>query len=255
MSNIVEIHNLTKIFNDNKNEVKALENINLDIEEGSFISIIGGSGCGKSTLLRIIGGLETRYDGDVLVDGKKVDKPSREKGFIFQDHRLLPWLTVKENIKFSLPKEEQNNDKLIKENLEIVGLSDFENAYPKQLSGGMAQRVAIARALANKPRILLLDEPFGALDAITKMNLQEEMLKIWKKEGITMIIVTHDIDEAIYLGSRVVVMSPRPGRIKKIQNVDLGTPRRRTGALFTQARDAIYKEFFKEVELPIEYNI
>jgi sulfonate transport system ATP-binding protein len=255
MNNIVEIHNLTKIFNDNKNEVKALENINLDIEEGSFISIIGGSGCGKSTLLRIIGGLETRYDGDVLVDGKKVDKPSREKGFIFQDHRLLPWLTVKENIKFSLPKEEQNNDKLIKENLEIVGLSDFENAYPKQLSGGMAQRVAIARALANKPRILLLDEPFGALDAITKMNLQEEMLKIWKKEGITMIIVTHDIDEAIYLGSRVVVMSPRPGRIKKIQTVDLGTPRRRTGPLFTQARDAIYKEFFKEVELPIEYNI
>lgn len=255
MGNIVEIKNLTKIFESKDNTVKALENINLEIEEGNFISIIGGSGCGKSTLLRIIGGLEREYDGEVLVDGKKVEKPSREKGFIFQDHRLLPWLTVKDNIRFSLPDNQKKNDTLIKENLEIVGLSEFEDAYPNQLSGGMAQRVAIARALANKPRILLLDEPFGALDAITKMNLQEEMLKIWRKEKITMIIVTHDIDEAIYLGSKVVVMSPRPGRIKKIQKVDLGVPRRRTGPLFTQARDAIYKEFFEDVELPIEYII
>ncbi len=255
MGNIVEIKNLTKVFESKDSTVKALENINLEIEEGNFISIIGGSGCGKSTLLRIIGGLETEYEGEVLVDGKMVEKPSREKGFIFQDHRLLPWLTVKENIRFSLPDNQKKNDALIKENLEIVGLSEFENAYPGQLSGGMAQRVAIARALANKPRILLLDEPFGALDAITKMNLQEEMLKIWRKEKITMVIVTHDIDEAIYLGSKVVVMTPRPGRIKKIQKVDLGVPRRRTGSLFTQARDKIYKEFFEDVELPIEYNI
>lgn len=255
MGNIVEIKNLIKVFESKDSTVKALENINLEIEEGNFISIIGGSGCGKSTLLRIIGGLETEYEGEVLVDGKMVEKPSREKGFIFQDHRLLPWLTVKENIRFSLPDNQKKNDALIKENLEIVGLSEFENAYPGQLSGGMAQRVAIARALANKPRILLLDEPFGALDAITKMNLQEEMLKIWRKEKITMVIVTHDIDEAIYLGSKVVVMTPRPGRIKKIQKVDLGVPRRRTGSLFTQARDKIYKEFFEDVELPIEYNI
>ena len=255
MGNIVEINNLTKVFESKDNAVKALEDINLEIEEGNFISIIGGSGCGKSTLLRIIGGLETEYEGEVLVDGKRVERPSREKGFIFQDHRLLPWLTVKENIRFSLPDNQKKNDALIKENLEIVGLSEFENAYPRQLSGGMAQRVAIARALANKPRILLLDEPFGALDAITKMNLQEEMLKIWRKEKITMVIVTHDIDEAIYLGSKVVVMTPRPGRIKKIQKVDLGVPRRRTGPLFTQARDKIYKEFFEDVELPIEYNI
>ncbi len=255
MGNIVEIKNLTKVFESKDNTVKALENINLEIEEGNFISIIGGSGCGKSTLLRIIGGLETEYEGNVFVDGKKVEKPSREKGFIFQDHRLLPWLTVKENIRFSLPDNQKKNDDLIRENLEIVGLSEFENAYPGQLSGGMAQRVAIARALANKPRILLLDEPFGALDAITKMNLQEEMLKIWRKEKITMVIVTHDIDEAIYLGSKVVVMTPRPGKIKKIQKVDLGVPRRRTGSLFTLARDTIYKEFFEDVELPIEYNI
>lgn len=255
MGNIVEIHNLTKIFDDKDNNVKALDNINLDIEEGSFVSIIGGSGCGKSTLLRIIGGLDTRYEGSVIVDGKPVNGPSREKGFIFQDHRLLPWLSVKENIQFSLPDDNKNKDELIKENLEIVGLSDFENAYPKQLSGGMAQRVAIARALANKPKILLLDEPFGALDAITRMKLQEQMLKIWRKEKITMIIVTHDIDEAIYLGGKVVVMTPRPGKIKKIMNVDLGVPRRRTGPLFTQARDAIYKEFFDDAEIPIEYNI
>lgn len=255
VENIVEIKNLTKIFNDGKNTVKALDNINLEIKEGSFTSIIGGSGCGKSTMLRIIGGLDTEYSGEVLVSGEKVSAPSREKGFIFQDHRLLPWLTVKENIRFSLPKEQKKNDALIKEYLELVGLADFENSLPKQLSGGMAQRVAIARALANKPRILLLDEPFGALDAITKVNLQEELLKIWQKEKITMIIVTHDIEEAVYLGQNVVVMTPRPGRIKHIYKTELGTPRLRTGSVFTKARDEIYKEFFKEAEVPFSYNI
>ena len=255
MGNIVEINHLTKVFSNQEKEVKALEDINLTIEEGSFISIIGGSGCGKSTLLRIIGGLEKDFEGEVLVDGKPVSKPSRDKGFIFQDHRLLPWLTVKENIRFSLPDSKKKEEILIKENLALVGLSDFENSYPGQLSGGMAQRVSIARALANKLRILLLDEPFGALDAITKMNLQEELLKIWKKEKITMIIVTHDIDEAIYLGNKVVVMTPRPGRIKKIQEIDLGTPKRRMGTQFTQAREAIYKEFFEEAEIPFSYSI
>ncbi|MBQ3969063.1 MAG: ABC transporter ATP-binding protein [Clostridia bacterium] len=255
MGNIVEIDHLTKIFDDGGKKVKALDDINLEIKEGSFTSIIGGSGCGKSTMLRIIGGLETEYDGEVITNGEKVSGPSRKTGFIFQDHRLLPWLTVKENIRFSLPKEEKKNDEIIKEHLSLVGLSDFENAYPKQLSGGMAQRVAIARALANKPKILLLDEPFGALDAITKVTLQEELLKIWQKESITMIIVTHDIDEAVYLGQKVVVMTPRPGRIKKIYDVNAGTMRVRTGEPFTAARDKIYREFFKEAELPFTYNI
>ncbi|MEI3162828.1 MAG: ATP-binding cassette domain-containing protein [Lachnospirales bacterium] len=150
MGNIVEINNLTKIFEANGKKVTALDNINLNIEEGNFVSIIGGSGCGKSTMLRIIGGLENQYNGQVIVNGSSVTKASRDKGFTFQDHRLLPWLTVKENIQFSLPDSQKNNIELIKENLELVGLSDFENAYPKQLSGGMAQRVAIARALANK---------------------------------------------------------------------------------------------------------
>lgn len=255
VGNIVEINNLTKVFNSNGKNVTALENINLEIEDGNFVSIIGGSGCGKSTLLRIIGGLETDYNGVITVDGNSVTKPSREKGFIFQDHRLLPWLTVKENILLSLPENLENKENIVKENLELVGLAEFENAYPRQLSGGMAQRVAIARALANKPKILLLDEPFGALDAITRMNLQEQMLKIWRKEKITMIIVTHDIDEAVYLGSKVVVMTPRPGKIKEVINIDLGVPRKRTGSLFNQAREKIYKEFFKDTEIPIEYNI
>ena len=255
MGNIIEIKNLTKTFKSKETNVTALEDINLSIEEGSFVSIIGGSGCGKSTLLRIIGGLETEFEGEYLFDDSKVTGPSRDKGFIFQDHRLLPWLTVEDNIRFSLPENKKNDDKLIKDNLEIVDLTGFEKSYPRQLSGGMAQRVAIARALANKPRILLLDEPFGALDAITKIHLQEQILKIWRREKITMIIVTHDIDEAVYLGGTVVVMTPRPGRIKQIHTVDLGVPRRRTGPEFTRARDIIYKEFFSDVEIPIEYNI
>lgn len=255
MGNIVEIHNLTKVFKTKDTEVTALQDINLEIEEGTFLSIIGGSGCGKSTLLRIIGGLETQYEGELLVAGKKVEKPSREKGFIFQDHRLLPWLTVKENIRFSLPADQKKNDDLIQENIDLVGLTGFEKSLPKELSGGMAQRVAIARALANRPKILLLDEPFGALDAITKIHLQDQMLRIWEKEKITMIIVTHDIDEAIYLGEKVVVMSPRPGRIKRIQDIDIGNPRKRTGSLFAAAKEGIYKEFFSEEELPFEYHI
>lgn len=255
MGNIVEIKNLTKEFVKKENRVTALSDISLEIEEGKFISIIGGSGCGKSTLLRIIGGLERNYEGEVQVAGERVAGPSREKGFIFQDHRLLPWLTVKENIRFSLSKEHKTDDELIQKYIDLVGLTGFENSLPKELSGGMAQRVAIARALANKPKILLLDEPFGALDAITKIHLQEQLLKIWGQEKITMILVTHDIDEAIYLGNEVVVMTSRPGRIKRIQKVELGTPRKRTGALFSEVKDKIFKEFFREAEVPFTYQI
>lgn len=260
MGNIVEIRNLNKVFEAKEGRsaaprVEALKDICLDIEEGKFISIIGGSGCGKSTLLRIIGGLEQQFEGQVLFDGKKVGKPSRERGFIFQDHRLLPWLSVRENIRFSLPAEKKKDDALIQQNIDLVGLTGFENSLPGQLSGGMAQRVAIARALANKPRILLLDEPFGALDAITRIHLQDQMLEIWKKEKITMVLVTHDIDEAIYLGNEVVVMMPRPGRIKRVRKVELGNPRKRTGALFASIKEEIYKEFFEEEEVPFSYNI
>ena len=255
MSNIIEISNLNKRYNNDDGYVDALLDINLNVRYGEFISIIGSSGCGKSTLLKIMAGLEKEYEGTITFDGKAIEGPSREKGVIFQDHRLLPWMTVEENIRFSLPSAEKGVDELIRENIELVGLNGFENAYPKQLSGGMAQRVSIARALANKPRILLLDEPFGALDAITKINMQEEMIKIWEKEKITMIIVTHDIDEAIYLGNRVVVMSSRPGRIRKIEGTNLGNPRLRTGTLFNKKKENIYKEFFKEEKMPFSYNI
>jgi len=255
MSNIIEISKLNKRYKNKEGYVDALVDINLNVKEGEVLSIIGSSGCGKSTLLKIIAGLEAEYEGTVIFNGKPIKGPSREKGVIFQDHRLLPWMTVAENIRFSLPNEEKDVEDLIKENIELVGLKGFENVYPKQLSGGMAQRVSIARALANRPKILLLDEPFGALDAITKINMQEEMLRIWEKEKITMIIVTHDIEEAIYLGNRIIVMSNRPGSIRKIEKINLGNPRLRTGTLFNQEKEKIHAEFFKEKNIPFLYNI
>ena len=255
MSAIVSIEHLSKRFTSNGKTVTALNDINLSIEEGSFTSIIGASGCGKSTLLRIIGGLETDYEGTVTVAGQAVQGPSRQKGFIFQDHRLLTWMTIRENIRFSLPASQKQDNAWIEHNLDIVGLKGFADSLPRQLSGGMAQRAAIARALANKPKILLLDEPFSALDAMTKIRMQEEMLRLWHQEKVTMIIVTHDIEEAIYLGQHVVVMSSRPGHIRKIYSVELGTPRRRMGTLFSQAKEEIYKEFFKEEEIPFAYQL
>lgn len=255
MGDIIEINNLSKIFKNNKDEdIIALKNINLSIKRGEFVSIIGSSGCGKSTLLRIIAGLETEYDGNITMNDKPILSPSRDRGVIFQDHRLLPWLTVSENIEFSLKDDQLDKKDLIKEHIELVGLKGFENEYPNKLSGGMAQRASIARALANKPELLLLDEPFGALDAMTKINMQEELLKIWEKEKITMIIVTHDIDEAVYLGNRVVVMTSRPGRVKRIENTDLGNYRLRTSSNFTKIKEKIYEEFFKVEEFN-DYNI
>lgn len=255
MSNIIEISNLNKRFKSKDGYLEALIDINLHIKQGEFFSIIGSSGCGKSTLLRILAGLDTEYEGNLLINNQKVSGPSRDKGVIFQDHRLLPWLTVHDNIAFSLPDDMQNKEELIEENIQLVGLNGFKNAYPHQLSGGMAQRASIARALANKPQILLLDEPFGALDAITRINMQEEILKIWMKEKITMVLVTHDIDEAVYLGNRVMVMTSRPGQIKKIEEIHLGNPRIRTGEAFTTAKEEIYKEFFKEEEVPFSFSI
>lgn len=255
MADIVRIEHLTKTFHTANGDVVALSDINLAIEEGSLISIIGPSGCGKSTLLRIIGGLDREFEGTVEFDGRPVGAPSRERGFIFQDHRLLPWLNVADNIRFALPRAKKHDTERIQRNIDLVGLTGFEKALPKQLSGGMAQRVAIARALANRPRILLLDEPFGALDAITKIRMQDQLMRIWEQSRITMVLVTHDIDEAVYLGSQVIVMRPHPGRIKEIREVDLGSPRQRTGPLFNDARDSIYHEFFKDAETPSAYNI
>lgn len=248
---VVEIRNLNKYFDD----VHALDHVSLDVTRGEFVSVIGVSGCGKSTLIRIIGGLETPSDGEVLVNGEAVKKPSRKIGFVFQDHRLLPWLTVSQNIKLALDKKTKDTNEIVEKYLKLVGLEKFASAYPGQLSGGMAQRVAIARALANQPDILLLDEPFGALDAITRINMQQELQKIWKAEGITMILITHDIAEAVFLGERVVVMSSRPGKIKDIIEVDNVCHYQRTGSEFSRTRDRIYQEFFRDEDMPFAYNI
>jgi len=248
---VVQIDHLNKYFED----VHALEDISLSVEEGEFLSVIGVSGCGKSTLIRIIGGLETASSGMVLVNGQAVLKPTRKIGFVFQDHRLLPWLTVTENIRLALNKDEKNQKETVEKYLTLVGLEKFADAYPKQLSGGMAQRVAIARSLVNRPDILLLDEPFGALDAMTRISMQLELQKIWKAQKTTMILITHDIDEAVYLGQRVVVMSPRPGKIKKIVPVSNICHYDRTGTDFAITKEHIYKEFFRNEEVPFAFSI
>ncbi len=243
----LEIKNLNKQYQVGDKSLPVLEDISLSIKPGEFVSIVGSSGCGKSTLLKLLIGLEDQYQGDILLDGKRIIGTSLERGIVFQEHRLFPWLTVEQNISIGLlnntelSAEEKTNS--IQEHIELVGLKDFANAYPYQLSGGMSQRVAIARALVNRPEVLLLDEPFGALDAFTRAYLQQELQRIWEKEGITMILVTHDVEEAVYLGDRVVVMQPRPGRIKRVIDVNLPRERTRSSAKFTAIKEEVLREF------------
>ena len=243
----LEINRLNKQYQVRGEALPVLEDISLSIKPGEFVSIVGASGCGKSTLLKLIIGLENDFQGQLLLDGKPITGTSLERGIVFQEHRLFPWLTVEQNVGIGL----LNNNKLseeekrssVQEHLELVGLKDFARAYPSQISGGMSQRVAIARALVNRPEVLLLDEPFGALDAFTRSYLQEELQRIWEKEGITMILVTHDVEEAVYLGDRVVVMQPRPGRIKRIIDVPLARERKRNSPEFAALKDEVLREF------------
>ncbi|MHC1681947.1 MAG: ABC transporter ATP-binding protein [Clostridiaceae bacterium] len=253
----LKIENLSKSFNIDTGAVEVLKDINLDVRKNEFISIVGASGCGKSTLLRIIGGLETEFQGKIYSKNKFINKPGVDRGIVFQEDRLFPWLTIEKNIEFGLPEKlpSQQKKKIVKDHLDLVGLEKFSKAYPHQLSGGMKQRVSIARGLVNNPDILLLDEPFGALDAFTRMNMQQEVLRIWEKEKTTMILVTHDIDEAIFLADRVIVMSSRPGTIKKVIKVDLPRPRVRSSYEYIKIRNAIYEEFFEESENILEYYI
>ena len=223
-----------------------LDEISLDIAAGEFVSVLGASGCGKSTLLRLIAGLDSDYRGEISVDGRRVRDTSLERGIVFQDHRLFPWLTASQNILAALrnaPLSQQQKRDAVAEHVALVGLEGFEHSYPHQLSGGMAQRVAIARGLVNRPRVLLLDEPFGALDALTRSRLQNELQRIWQHEKITMILVTHDVDEAIWLGDRVVTMAPRPGRVKRIARVDLPRPREHGDPRFVRLREQILADF------------
>jgi sulfonate transport system ATP-binding protein len=242
----LHIGNLSKQFTVKGAPLPVLQNVTLTVEPGEFVSIVGSSGCGKSTLLRLIVGLEDDYQGEVLLDGKRIVGTSLSRGIVFQEHRLFPWLTVEQNIALGLLNarlSEKDKADSVREHVALVGLNGFETAYPHQLSGGMSQRVAIARALVNRPEVLLLDEPFGALDALTRAHLQQELQRIWKAEGITMILVTHDVEEAVFLGQKVVVMAPRPGRIRRIVPVDLPYPRERAGAGFARVKDGVLQEF------------
>jgi sulfonate transport system ATP-binding protein len=252
----LQVQSVSKTFGSNGTSLAVLRDIDLTISNGEFVCVVGGSGCGKTTLLRIIAGLERDFSGRVLLGDAPVVGPGLDRGLVFQEHRLLPWLTVEQNIAFGiagLPPAAKAEH--IRHYVELVGLKGFERNYPHQLSGGMAQRVAIARALAGHPRLLLLDEPFGALDALTRIRMQQELLRIWSVERTTMILVTHDIDEAIYLADRIVIMSPRPGTIKKVFDVDLLRPRDRTGYVATQLRQSIYREFFANEKIPEDYEI
>ncbi|WP_448915418.1 ABC transporter ATP-binding protein [Eubacterium ramulus] len=256
MGKTLSIQNVNKSFTVDGQKVDVLKDINLEVQEGEFIAIVGHSGCGKSTLLKIIAGLEKNDTGLVTVDGKEVNGPGMDRGMIFQEHRLFPWMSIEKNVQLGLKglsKEEKT--KLSDQYLELVKLSEFKKAYPSQLSGGMSQRAAIARSLVSQPEILLLDEPFGALDALTKIELQEELLKIRERFHNTMIMVTHDIEEAVYLADRIVVMSARPGRIKDVIKVELGTYRDRGGSDFAHYKKKIFDYFFEEKTVVPEYNI
>ena len=248
------IKSLYKKYEVKGQELLVLEDINLQIEPGEFVSSVGSSGCGKSTVLRLVIGLEEGYDGEIALDGKRISGTSLDRGIVFQEHRLFPWLTVEQNIGVGLLNSrltEGQRRQAVREHIALVGLQRFEKAYPYQLSGGMSQRVAIARALVNRPEILLLDEPFGALDAMTRAHLQSELKRIWQSEGITMILVTHDVEEAVYLGDRVVVMEPRPGRIRKIIPVELTHPRDRSSSAFAQVKSLVLSEFSSKESLDV----
>lgn len=249
----LEIAGVSKRFTVGGRTVEALNNINLSVAPGEFVSIVGASGCGKSTLLRLILGLDLDHAGSIQVGGAAVTGPSLDRGIVFQEHRLLPWLTVEGNVAVALRRSRLTNAqkrKTIAEHLALVGLGDFAKAYPAQLSGGMQQRVAIARALVNRPRLLLLDEPLGALDALTRLRLQDEIRRIVRHEGITAILVTHDVDEAVYLGDRIVVMQPHPGRIEQILPVPLGQERDRSDPVFIHLRDRVLGELGVAVPEP-----
>src|SRR5581483_9968576 len=220
---------------------QALKDISLSIAPGELVSLVGPSGCGKSTLLRLIAGLDTPDAGELLVGADPISKPSAERGLVFQDPNLFPWLTVRKNIEAGLVARGLLREKRgeVGEFMGLVGLEAFADAYPHHLSGGMAQRAALARALINHPKILLLDEPLGALDAFTRMRMQDEVLRIWQARRTTMLLVTHDIDEAIYMSDRIMIMTPRPGRIERTIPVDLARPRQRDSADFLRLRSDI----------------
>jgi NitT/TauT family transport system ATP-binding protein len=225
---IIEIKGVSKIFQLQDQTIQALSDANLTIDKGEFVCLIGASGCGKSTLLRIMAGFERPSSGEALMWGKPIEEPEPSRGMVFQDYALFPWLSVRDNIGFGPVARGLSSGEVkatVDEFIELVGLQKFATAYPHQLSGGMKQRVAIARVLANDADLVLMDEPFGALDAMTRERLQDELLEIWQRTGLTVVFVTHSVEEAIFLAGRVVVMTPGPGRIESDNALDLPRPR------------------------------
>jgi NitT/TauT family transport system ATP-binding protein/sulfonate transport system ATP-binding protein len=236
------IHDVSKEFRAEDGGItRALDRLSLSVAAGEMVALIGPSGCGKSTLLRLIAGLERPTSGTLQIGSTPIEAPGAERGLMFQDPNLFPWKSVRRNIETGLVARgllrQQGSE--VDEFLRLVGLEAFADALPHQLSGGMAQRVALARALINHPRVLLLDEPLGALDQFTRMRMQDEVLRLWRDRGTTMVLVTHDIDEAIYMSDRVVILTPHPGRIDRIIDVGLERPRHRNGARFLELRSEI----------------
>jgi len=239
MQSQINISQVNKTFRTEGNEVVALENINLDIKPGEFICLLGPSGCGKSTLLNAIAGFSLPTSGSIVVDGKPVQEPGPDRGMVFQEYALFPWMTVEKNIAFGLEIKKQGKAEIknkVDALLEMLNLQDFRDRYPKDLSGGMRQRVAIARVLALDSPIMLMDEPFGALDSLTRRNLQDELLRIWTEFRKTIIFVTHSIEESIYLADRIIVMTYRPGTIKKDVAVSMPRPRDPSSAAFNELK-------------------
>ena len=259
MSGRIEIKELTKVFarQNCDDTLLALDRINVEIAPGEFVALLGASGCGKSTLLRLIAGLEVPTKGEAIFNGVPIEGADPRRGLVFQEHTLFPWLTVRKNIEFALKATKQYKEEkhTIGQWISIAGLTEFADHYPHQLSGGMRQRAALVRALAVSPDALLLDEPLGALDSFTRMTLQDELLRLWNKRKNTMVMVTHDVDEAIYLSQRILVMSPRPGRISKVIEVPMSYPRNRAHSDFTRLRSEILKLMDFAQEVQEEYTI
>ncbi|MFN3979134.1 MAG: ABC transporter ATP-binding protein [Caldilinea sp.] len=258
----LQAQHVWKIFGDRRDaEVVAVQDLSLYVSDNEFVSLVGPSGCGKSTLLMMAAGLEPISAGDILIDGRPIIGPGADRGMVFQSYTLFPWLSVEDNIRFSLKKSgltRGEQDALVRDHIQLVGLNGFERAYPNQLSGGMRQRVAIARALVYKPQMLLMDEPFGALDAQTRLQMQELLLNVWQAHRTTVLFITHDVEEALLLSDRIYVMTARPGRIKAEIAVDLPRPRNlletesdpRFAALRRQVLTLIREEAQRSVSTP-----
>ena len=235
----LSVRGVRKVFEGRSGDIVALDGVDFAIAEKEFVTVIGTSGCGKSTLLSIIAGLEEETEGIVLLDGEEVYAPGRDRGVVFQSYTLFPWMTAQKNVEFALRGPKRERADVARQHLEMVGLEGFADAYPSQLSGGMRQRIAIARALSYKPQVLLMDEPFGALDAQTRQLMQELLTKIWEEHRMTVMFVTHDIDEAVFLSDRVLVMTARPGQIK--EDITIGVDRPRTFEVLTTPEFFDYK--------------